>query len=1612
MRCAPKTDCSDGLEATGGLDDIDPRLCASSELLLLLEDFHNFDPGTWAMVGAARDWTGDSWNCLLGAAGGSAAAASATSEDANVQYIVAAAAAAAAAISIGDASAAAEADRPEPAASQQIGNAASAEAARWQQFGLWAAQYRVSSAQALSMGARSIGVPAAAAAAAAIAAGAAGAATTLALAPLTLAPLTLILTGRGFVQAPPLEYVALKFNDPCVQQLPLRNMKPADIVAVTAAFLGVRTMPSTSLETPKQERYRRSLQGSRVRTGISVGHELNSPHSPTSPSHALQHSSTHVSWGSGQAARVRAQTRARNRKNTDSNNAGDSAEVAVADISTSLVALSRSACGSPALVRNVHEQQHDTRPRSFSMGGSKGDLGSPALSRTQSQSFSSNTKSASKMNSSGTNNDAHKLPRELVRFIVAKAEGNPRWATELALAALSAGAIRITRRRQRRHSSGGETAATSASNSSTSAQNDIQILMAPEHVGAGTSDRGIRTPATPGGRTPGGSRRLAPRTPGGSRVSQLDGPVRLEDVPLLQQTLSSLFRSLVVEQLSPSVQLTLKVAAVVNVTGQFSLPVLYAVHPLRNEARSRRRARRQQMRLLQSVYRQRSTSNGVDSEDTGDDSDDEGSSTDEGSGSDADADIDTSFTAGVVGGGHGAATAAFGGNTSLPLAGVEGAIYADVIELERRRLVRESVSLSSKGEGSDNEDGGNGEGNDGNAGSAGLGPSDRIAPSLLGRGSRLRRLHESDAARFGQGLDAMGDIFEFVNDSLRQGVYDLLSLEQRRRFHGAIARHHIRACASSPQAMERLAAMAAAFGEKWTLVGLGLGVEPWNDCDGSDSSHSEANANAGQNAALAEPNFQMKAVNYVLSQRVECDGRFSGWYRCREAELQRALDLVLIARATARQDAEAMAAVLLRDSSFAAGGSGGGDCDSHKSQSNSAISTNDGNGKANEPVEGSVAPSESALPPLSESTVLRRRRSSSDLGAPPPLHTAAPGASMAFLSVDTRRAPIPSNAARQRRLPDDSPLSPTSPPAAPSLMLKQSPAEIRRTVAPASADHDVSGPGAHVVQSGGRLSSAKSLGVRRFADATSGANKNVALAGAPAASPYLRRLRSDGDVPVDSAAGESNGQARTIVRRQRSEGDSAEPRDPGIVEHTVNDAEATRTGDLTVDEKRDQRRRVSAPEQRLLATLRHEDSMSLRRRLSAREAALVRAAVPRVQARLAMAAETDDVLETGDGKQRVSAMNIGKARAFGDRLTQRDRRHSISSLSSLAGVAGDDVVGADPLSGKRLTRADSIAPDLLCEAQPTTDWRHDSPRPKTSRNRSMRQRTIFSGGFSPRPGSPFGKNRSASSTKAAEIFSALLPEDHPENAEGGESQAPRRNSRSNRTGDRQNRDSIQSGRSDSIVSVASVNSVNSVASAMSSDADAPSLALNATSPNIKPSSPSQSKAGTGIQKLWKGIESGTNVQSHSDTSVRDQRIGDAKSSVIEPTSAQSKGAHDEMSSVSSEGERDVLGESDVEADEEISSAISAEALEQQQQQQQATPARLKRSLGRKVSFKEDTETARNLVSEDSNDTSAADNDVLSSDDEDHDDDEDEDDDDALARTEAGRAMQVHAMARA
>ena len=120
-----------------------------------------------------------------------------------------------------------------------------------------------------------------------------------------------------------------------------------------------------------------------------------------------------------------------------------------------------------------------------------------------------------------------------------------------------------------------------------------------------------------------------------------------------------------------------------------------------------------------------------------------------------------------------------------------------------------------------------------------------------------------------------------------------------------------------------------------------------SDCDGSD--RLTLVMLTSQNV-VAEPNFQMKAVNYVLSQRVECDGRFSGWYRCREAELQRALDLVLIARATARQDAEAMAAALLRDSSFAAGGSGGGDCDSHKSQSNSAISTNDGNGKATEPI--------------------------------------------------------------------------------------------------------------------------------------------------------------------------------------------------------------------------------------------------------------------------------------------------------------------------------------------------------------------------------------------------------------------------------------------------------------------------------------------------------------------------------------------------------------------------------------------------------------------------------------------------------------------------------------
>ena len=134
---------------------------------------------------------------------------------------------------------------------------------------------------------------------------------------------------------------------------------------------------------------------------------------------------------------------------------------------------------------------------------------------------------------------------------------------------------------------------------------------------------------------------------------------------------------------------------------------------------------------------------------------------------------------------------------------------------------------------------------------------------------------------------------------------------------------------------------------------------------------------------------------------------------------------------------------------------------------------------------------------------------------------------------------------------------------------------------------------------------------------------------------------------------------------------------------------------------------MSAPEQRLLGALRRADSMSLRRRLSAREAALVRAAVPRVQARLAMAAETEDAGATGDVNSQGSPMNIGnigKARAFGDRadsstkLTQRDRRHSISSLSSLAGVAGDDVTGADPLSGKRLTRADSIARQVRATA--------------------------------------------------------------------------------------------------------------------------------------------------------------------------------------------------------------------------------------------------------------------------------------------------------------------------
>ena len=67
-------------------------------------------------------------------------------------------------------------------------------------------------------------------------------------------------------------------------------------------------------------------------------------------------------------------------------------------------------------------------------------------------------------------------------------------------------------------------------------------------------------------------------------------------------------------------------------------------------------------------------------------------------------------------------------------------------------------------------------------------------------------------------------------------------------------------------------------------------------------------------------------------------------------------------------------------------------------------------------------------------------------------------------------------------------------------------------------------------------------------------------------------------------------------------------------------------------------------------------------------------------------------------------------------------------------------------------------------------------------------------------------------------------------------------------------------------------------------------------------------------------------------------------------------------------------------------------------------------MDRKVSFKEDNETVENLGSHDSNDSAAADSDLLSSDDADHDD--DDDDDDALAHTEAGRAMQVHAMARA
>ena len=79
-----------------------------------------------------------------------------------------------------------------------------------------------------------------------------------------------------------------------------------------------------------------------------------------------------------------------------------------------------------------------------------------------------------------------------------------------------------------------------------------------------------------------------------------------------------------------------------------------------------------------------------------------------------------------------------------------------------------------------------------------------MASSLLGRASCRGRQHDSDASLLGRGLDAMGDVFEFVNDSLRQGVYDLLSLEQRSGFHGAIARYHIRACASSPKAVEQL----------------------------------------------------------------------------------------------------------------------------------------------------------------------------------------------------------------------------------------------------------------------------------------------------------------------------------------------------------------------------------------------------------------------------------------------------------------------------------------------------------------------------------------------------------------------------------------------------------------------------------------------------------------------------------------------------------------------------------------------------------------------------------------------------------------------------------------